>query len=117
MVAAACSPSPAVPDSVPVPPAGVARDVAVAGGSLHAQRAVAPGLVYFSRTSPTRGVEPASRPSVVGPADGMRLASLRRAVKASARAVQEVALAGSGRTVPWLVTLTYADVDGWGRRH
>lgn len=42
---------------------------------------------------------------------------MKRTVRAVARTVQEVALAGSGRTQPWLVTLTYAQVDGWGPRH
>lgn len=42
---------------------------------------------------------------------------MRRAVKASARAIQEVALAGAARCVPWLITLTYREVDGWRARH
>lgn len=42
---------------------------------------------------------------------------MRRTVKAAARCVQEVALAGSGRTRPWLLTLTYANPDSWEPRH
>lgn len=71
------------------------------------------GLVSFSATSATRGVAR----EISLECDGLRLASMRRAVKASARAVQEVALAGARGCVPWLVTLTYRDVDGWGARH
>ena len=48
---------------------------------------------------------------------GLRVGGMRRGVKAAVRAIQEVALSGSGRVVPWLVTLTYAEVDGWGRKH
>lgn len=42
---------------------------------------------------------------------------MRRSVKAAARAVQEIALAGSPGCVPWLVTLTYREVGGWAGRH
>lgn len=42
---------------------------------------------------------------------------MRRSVRAVVRSVEEVALAGTGRTYPVLVTLTYARPDEWSRRH
>lgn len=98
-------------------PAGANRPELEGDGGTDARSASArpEGLVYFSRTSATRGVEAHS--SVVIPADQGRIQGMRRGVKAAARAIQEVALAGGRRCRPWMVTLTYAEVDGWGRRH
>jgi hypothetical protein len=86
-------------------------------GGVDAHRAAAgPGLVYSSRTSQPRGVE--VKPATLEMScSGLRLQGMRRGVKNACRSIQEVALAGSGRCVPWLVTLTYAKVDGWGPKH
>lgn len=51
------------------------------------------------------------------PVAGMRLSRMRKSVKAAARSIEEVALSGQEARVAVMVTLTYADVDGWGRRH
>ena len=88
---------------------------AFAGGDGRSPAAPA-GLVYSSRTSQPRGVGAVSG-SLLMAASGLRVAGMRRGVKAAARCIQEVALAGVGRVTPWMVTLTYAKVDGWGRKH
>lgn len=93
----------------------LARLVAEAGagsGGARAAGARASGLVSFSQTSATRGAEDC----FVVDALVARVVRMRRSVKAAARVVQEVALAGSLRCVPWLLTLTYREVDGWGPR-
>lgn len=76
------------------------------------------GLVHFSETSDPRGVEaplPASD-AIQLPALALRLAGMRRRVKAAARAIQEVVLAGAPNARPWMLTLTYRDVGAWRRR-
>lgn len=71
-----------------------------------------PGLVYPSGTS-----EPRAECSVVVSVAQGRVTRMRRVLKAAVRSIDEVALAGARGMVPWLLTLTYADADGWRKRH
>lgn len=88
--------------------------IGAAAAARRSRRAPTPtGLVPFSETSPTRGVEP----EIVVPLQGARVRRMRRGVKAAARAVQEVALAGAQQCVPLLVTLTYREINGWAAKH
>lgn len=92
---------------------GVCRPTNGAGGTaVGGHGGAAAGLVPFSGTSDPREPGRYLVDATIG-----RLARMKRTVRAVARSVQEVALAGQGRVAPWLVTLTYAEVDGWGPRH
>lgn len=88
-------------------------EVSAPGVALRSGAAPGAGLVTPSETSATRGVET----EIEVPCAALRVASMRRGVKASARAIEEVALSGSRRCAPWLITLTYREVDSWRARH
>lgn len=76
-------------------------------------RPLSDGLVPSTVTSDTRGVD---AEFFLG-SQAMRLSRMKRSIKSSARAIQEVGLAGREKCSAWLITLTYASVDGWGPRH
>lgn len=104
----------------PVAPSPQAASYAaglVADGGRAAADGPDQGLVYSSATSGTPEGKGPGWAEVTLLCRQLRVKRMQRSVKAAARAIQEVALAGASRVQPWMLTLTYAPGQEWAPRH